>query len=182
MSRPRCGLRAVALGIAGFEKASSGQCGLRAVALGLVTVATLLLSACQSVPEVRPLPPEVRIESVRVEKVSLDSQDLAFVLTLQNPNAYDLPLQYLSFIASLGGEDLAQGISNDPVRLPANGEAEMEVHISTRLNRLLGHLLLAARHGESHVAYDIRGVVKLSNWPTRIPFNVDGLVDNPVKR
>lgn len=151
--------------------------GLMTTLLLLITGA--LLASCQSIPTSKPLAPTVKIESIRAVKMSLNRQELAFDLRVSNPNNYDLPLQYLNFIASLDGNELAQGLSNERVNLPANADATIEVLVSTRVNKLLGQLLLAASNNETNIAYDVRGFVKLSNWPTRIPFNVDGLVDNP---
>lgn len=138
-----------------------------------------LVTGCQSIPSSKPLPPTVQIESIRAVKMSLTRQELAFKLKINNPNDYDLPLQYLNFVASLDGNELAQGVSNERVTLPAKEDASIEVLVSTRINKLLGQLLLATSNDEKSIAYDVKGFVKLSNWPTRIPFNVDGQVDNP---
>ncbi|MGQ7846784.1 LEA type 2 family protein [Granulosicoccus sp. 3-233] len=145
----------------------------------LLMLLALLLAGCQSIPRSKPLPPDVEIESIRAVKMSLSSQQLAFRLKVGNPNDYDLPLQYLNFVAALDGKELAQGVSNERVNLPAHEDATIEIMVNTRINKLLGQLLLATDNNEREIAYDVRGFVKLSNWPTRIPFNVDGLVDNP---
>ncbi len=139
----------------------------------------LLSAGCQSIPTSKPLPPEVEIESIRAVKMSLTRQQLAFKLKVSNPNDYDLPLQYLNFVASLDGRELASGTSSEPVNLPAQEDASIEIMVDTRINKLLGQLLLATDNHEREIAYDVKGFVKLANWPTRIPFNVDGLVDNP---
>lgn len=145
----------------------------------LLIVFSILLAGCQSIPTSKPIPPQVEIESIRAVKMSLTRQELAFKLKVSNPNNYDLPLQYLNFVASLDGRELAQGLSNERVTLPANDDAIVEILVSTRINKLLGQLLLATDNNERDIAYDVKGFVKLGNWPTRIPFNVDGLVDNP---
>ncbi len=75
--------------------------------------------------------------------------------------------------------ELAQGLSTERVTIPANGKAMLEVHVSTSVNKLLGRLLLAANQNRKNITYDVQGFVKLSNWPARIPFNVDGALQNP---
>ena len=69
---------------------------------------------------------------------------------------------------------MAQGISNEPVTLPANSDAMVEVIVSTRLNRLLAQVFQLAGSDSNTVNYDVNGFVKLSNWPLKIPFSVDG--------
>lgn len=145
----------------------------------LLCLSVLLATGCQSIPTSKPLPPKVEIESIRAVKMSLTKQQLAFKLKVSNPNDYDLPLQYLNFVAALDGKELAQGVSNERVNLPSHKDATIEIMVNTRINKLLGQLLLATDNNEREIAYDVKGFVKLSNWPTRIPFNVDGLVDNP---
>lgn len=154
--------------------------GLPRVVYRLLAMACmLLLSACSSIPTSRPMAPTVKVESVKAVKLSLSSQELAFNLTVYNPNDYDLPLQSLNFIATVDDTEVARGMSNERVTLPANDEARLQVSVSTRINKLLGRLLRSTSNEETDIPYDIKGFVKLANWPTRIPFNVDGSVDNP---
>ncbi|NND92448.1 MAG: LEA type 2 family protein [Granulosicoccus sp.] len=149
------------------------------LALSSLCLMCLLVSGCSSIPTSRPLSPSVKIESVKPVKLGLTSQTLAFSLNISNPNDYDLPLQSLTFIATIDDTEIARGMSTERVRIPANDEATLNVTVSTSINRLLGRLLQSATSDKSNIGYDIKGFVKLSNWPARIPFNVDGSVDNP---
>jgi len=81
----------------------------------------------------------------------------------------------------LNGEELAQGNSNAAVTLPAEGDAEIEVMVSTRMNRILGQLLMIASNPDNALDYDVSGFVKLANWPVRIPFNVEGQLDEKLR-
>ncbi len=139
-----------------------------------------MLSSCHSIPTSKPIAPIVDIESVEVLKIGLREQQLAFRLNVINPNSYDLPLQSLSFLASVDGTKIAQGASNERVNLPANQAAIVEISVKTRINKLLTRLLALSRSETDDVTYDVIGFVKLANWPARIPFNVDGTVENPV--
>lgn len=144
---------------------------------------TLIASvcACSTLPTSKPIAPDVKLLSIKPQKLGLIEQQLALQLQLSNPNSYDLALQTVTFIAKLNGEELAQGISNDAVTLPAEGDAEIEVIVSTRMNRVLGQLLLLASNPANALDYNISGFVKLANWPVRIPFNVDGQLDNKLR-
>ena len=151
----------------------------RSVTAPLAVMLCMLLSACTTMLTSRPLAPRVAVDSVKAEKIGLTRQHLLFRLAVSNPNNFDLPLQAINFIAAVDGVELAQGLSTERVTIPANGKAMLEVHVSTSVNKLLGRLLLAANQNRKNVAYDVRGFVKLSNWPARIPFNVDGALQNP---
>ncbi len=145
----------------------------------VLVLLTLSLYACNTIPTHKPIAPTVEIESVKALKLKLNKQELAFRLKVTNPNTYDLPLQSLSFIASVDGSQFAQGSSDERVTLPAQQDAIVEVRVSTRLNKLLGKLLLFSTSNEEEVDYKVTGFVKLANWPARIPFNVDGALENP---
>ncbi len=151
----------------------------RSVTAPLAVMLCLLLSACTTMLTSPPLAPKVTVDSVKAEKIGLTRQNLLFRLAVSNPNSFDLPLQAINFIAAVDGVELAQGLSTERVTIPANGKAMLEVHVSTSINKLLGRLLLAANQNRKNIAYDVRGFVKLSNWPARIPFNVDGALQNP---
>jgi len=140
---------------------------------------TLGLVACSSIPTHKPIAPTVDLESVKALRLKLDRQELAFRLKIFNPNEYDLPLQSLSFTATVDGSQIAEGRSDERVTLPAQQDAIIEVRVSTRLNKLLGRLLLFSTSDEEEVDYKVTGYVKLANWPARIPFNVDGALENP---
>ena len=151
----------------------------RSLAAPLVVMLCMLLSGCTTMLTSRPLAPKVSVDSVKAEKISLTRQNLLFRLAVSNPNRFDLPLQTLNFIAAVDGMELAQGLSTERVTIPANGKAMLEVRVSTSINKLLGQLLLATNQNRNDIAYDVKGFVKLSNWPARIPFNMDGALQNP---
>lgn len=151
-------------------------------AICLLTVTCLLLSACNTMLTSRPIPPTVEITSVKAEKIGLIKQDLLFQLMVSNPNDYDLPVQSLTFVAAVDGVEMAQGMSTERVLIPANNKARLDIQVSARMNKLLGQVLLASSKDRDDLAYDVRGFVKLSNWPISIPFNVDGAVENPIQQ
>lgn len=140
-----------------------------------------MLMSCSTLPTSKPIAPSVKLLSVKPLKIGLKKQELGFELELSNPNSYDLAVQSLDFIASLDKKELAQGVSNERVTLPAEGDAILNVVVSTRISRVLGQLLLLASDSENPISYDIKGYVKLANWPIRIPFNVDGQLDNRLR-
>lgn len=143
-----------------------------------VTYVVLLLSltACASIPTSKPVAPTVVLKSVKPLKLGFTKQELAFELELSNPNAFDLPIQTLSFIAQLGDKKVADGTSYEPVTVPANGKAFLEIIVSARIQRILGQMLSLNLDNGRDLKYDVKGFVKLANWPLKIPFKTDGNV------
>lgn len=139
----------------------------------------LLMPGCQSIPTHQPIAPNVSVDSITPLKLGIRNQQLAIGLLVANPNSFDLPLQTLSFIANLDGAEVARGSSSRKVTLPAHGETNMEILVTTRISKVLGKILLMSSQNSDNIAYDVKGFVKLANWPLRIPFNVDGTVDTP---
>lgn len=139
----------------------------------------LLLAACSSLPTHKPLAPKVSVAAVRPLNFSFVKQKLAFTLNVENPNDYDLPLKGLDFIASFGGNEIAKGNSSQEVTLPAKGSAQMDVTVEASLNDVMNRFSSMLKSDSLELSYGITGTVKLANWPTKIPFNVDGELEAP---
>lgn len=148
----------------------------RLTSIVVCVILLLGLASCASIPTSAPIAPTVALKSVKPLKLSFSRQELAFQLEVSNPNPYDLPIQTLSFIANLEDKEVAQGISNERVTLPANGKAIVEIIVSTRIQQILGQILSLNSKNTSEMKYDVKGFVKLSNWPLKIPFTTDGKV------
>jgi len=148
--------------------------------LALVALVPLLLvSACGALSSVKPEAPKVSVAGVRPLNISLTRQKLEFRLRVQNPNAFDLPIRSLDFVAELAGDEIATGRSDERVTVPANGEAEIRVDVVTGIDRLVGKFRSMFEDRTLELDYGVTGSVKLTNWPTRIPFDVDGILENP---
>jgi len=136
------------------------------------------LASCASIPTSAPIAPTVDLKSVKPLKFGLTKQELAFQLEVTNPNSYDLPIQTLSFIAKLEDKEVAQGLSNEGITLPANSTAMVEIVVNTRIQRILGQILMLGSKAGKDLEYDVKGFVKLANWPLKIPFSTDGTVES----
>ena len=147
--------------------------------LAALLVAAALAGGCAALPSVRPEPPKVSVAGVRPLNISLTRQRLEFRLRVENPNDYDLPLRSLDFAARLAGEEFATGRSDERVTIPANGEAEIKVDVTTGIDRLLGRMRSMLDDRTLDLDYGVTGSVKLANWPRRIPFDVTGVLENP---
>lgn len=148
----------------------------------LLALALVMLSACATLENAKPVAPEVSIASVRPMNLSLSGQKLNFTLRVKNPNAFDLPVQSLEFAATLAGKKIAEGVNNSTVTIPAKQEAMMDVVVVAGLSTVIDQLKsiagsigkdLQTEEGLS-LDYGIKGAVKLANWPTKFPFDVKG--------
>jgi len=137
------------------------------------------LVACSTIPLSKPLSPNVTVAGVRPIKLSLTSQTIGLTLRVENPNGFDLPMQSLTFNARFAGKQFAQGNSVDKVVIPANGTALLDVEVKTGLGKLATQLRSMLNDNNTELNYDVTGLVKLSNWPKAIPFNVEGEIDDP---
>ena len=134
---------------------------------------SLLSSGCAALPGSKPIPPTVKVSDVNIVKLGISTMELAFTLDVFNPNNYDLPINTLEFVASTDEQVVANGQSNEPVVLSPGGSTPLVVNVSAKTSRLLSKLMAASRSPDSTLDYNVTGFVKLDNWPSRIPFNVD---------
>lgn len=147
----------------------------------LLLISVMLLVGCASLPGGKPLSPKVSVESVRPLNLSLSGQKLEFRLRIENPNNFDLPVEGLKFNAKLGGDKIADGLSNERVNVPANADAILQVEVTAGLGKVLNRLRDMLAGDDVKLDYDVTGTVKLATWPIAIPFNVDGELENPTQ-
>lgn len=153
---------------------------IKAATLSALFLAVLFIQpGCAAIPGSKPQSPNVSIASVRPLNLSLTRQKLGFSLRVENPNSFDLPLEALEFTARFAGQDIATGSSREKVTIPANGEAFVEVEVVAGINKMLGQFRAMIDSKTLELDYGVTGTVKLANWPRRIPFNVEGELDDP---
>jgi len=128
------------------------------LALACLAAITMLLAivGCQTLVQPEPL----RVSVVGVDPLPGSGLELRFAvkLRLQNPNDIGVDFDGVSFDLELGGEHLANGVSDQKGTLPGHGETllTLPVSISTvaAVHEALG-LRDAARHGG--LPYVVRG-------------------------
>ena len=121
-----------------------------------VAAIALLLSACASFSPITK--PEVAITRINVGASNGLQQQLLVGLQLDNPNGFELNLGRLRYEMHLTGSKLASGSFNEEVRVPANGQSNIEVPVG--INLLSGIGLL--RNLLSNVGADLDYELKLS--------------------
>jgi len=148
----------------------------------LLTVASLSLSGCAFVDLANPKSPIIKLESVSPKSIGSAVQSLQIGLSVENPNRFDLNIQEINFTALVSGEKFARGNSNQAVKIPALGEALLDVEVELGLTDLLSQASKWFTSSEKGpIQYGITGAVTLENWPNDIPFNVSREISSPLQ-
>ena len=139
----------------------------------------LTLASCTTLSALtsKPIKPVIELVKVRPLNISLTEQKLRFELRVINPNAFDMPVESVDFIARFNDTNIASGKSNQAVTIAANSEALLSLDVTAGLDRLANTLKTLLEGNTLDLNYELSGNVKVSNWPGRIPFDVVGAID-----
>lgn len=119
--------------------------------------------------------PKLTVISMKVQSADIFSQRMAVRMRVQNPNDRELPIKSISYTIEVNNAEFAQGLSDTPFVVPAMGEADFDVQITTNLANALTQLF--GRRGADTLDYHLRGEVALSSGFLRhIPFDEHGSV------
>src|SRR5271155_5979144 len=100
--------------------------------VGLPLALSLILIAC-SVVAPKFTKPTITVISVEMRSGNLLQQSFAVKLNIQNPNDRALPVRGLHTELNVGGEQIASGVSDRAIIVPAKGDAEFDMTISANL-------------------------------------------------
>jgi len=119
--------------------------------------------------------PNVSVVSIEMRSGNLLQQSFAVKLNIQNPNKQALPVKGLHVELSVGGLQIASGVSDRAVVVPAFGESEFDLTI--RANMALALMRLADKmdqHADT-VDYDLAGAASIDLPFLRdLPFHQTG--------
>jgi LEA14-like dessication related protein len=122
-----------------------------------------------------------RLELVGVQILSTDmfAQRFKVRVKVENPNDIELPVKGIDYQIFMMGDSFAEGMSNEPFLLPAKGEAEFDMTVTTNFVSSFGRLLSRAGGGKlQDVDYEIAGKILVDKGMVKkIPFNHHGTVD-----
>jgi LEA14-like dessication related protein len=141
-------------------------------AAGLVVA--LVLAACALAPKLEP--PKLSIVGVQIVSADLFTQRLKVRVHVQNPNDRVLPVKGLEYTIEVEGEQFASGESAASFEVPALGEAEFDMNVTTNLAGALLKVLARGPNARGQeVSYRLSGKVSLSEGLFRsIPFKQQG--------
>ena len=143
---------------------------MRAIAAA-ATVA--LLGGCALAP--RLTTPQLTIVGVKLEGSDLLAQRLKVRVHVQNPNDRSLPVKGIDYTLDVDGQPFASGESAGSFVVPALGEAEFDMNVTTNMAGTLVRLLARSSEARASVPYRLSGKIALSQgWLQSIPFEQHG--------
>lgn len=138
---------------------------------------SLTLSACSLLaPKFNR--PNVTVISVELRGGNLLQQNFAVKLNIQNPNDRALPVRGLHAELKMGGELIANGVSDRAVSIPAFGESEFDMTITANLALALLKLADKANQHLDSIDYELTGAASIDLPLLRnLPFHQSGSVN-----
>ena len=123
--------------------------------------------------------PELSLVGMQMLSADMFAQKFKVKVLVKNPNDLDIAVKGLDYKIILMGDSFADGESSDRFVLPARGEAEFEMIVTTNFVSSFGRLLSRVGGGKlENLDYEIAGNVLLEKGIVRkIPFNHRGTVD-----
>lgn len=122
--------------------------------LALCTV--LALTACASIrPQLEQ--PNISLANVEIGEIGLLQQRYLLTLTVQNPNNFAIPVRGMSYALQLAGSDFARGVSPKSFSVPAYGETQVQVEMTTNALSILRKLQELLSGKTDAVSYQLTG-------------------------
>jgi LEA14-like dessication related protein len=142
-------------------------------AIAACAAGALLASGCVLAPKLTP--PTLTIVGVQLEGSDLFAQHLKVRVHVQNPNDRTLPVKGIEYTLEVDGQSFATGDSAASFVVPALGEAEFDMNVTTNVAGTLMRLMARGPDALANVPYRLSGKVSLSQgWLQSIPFEQRG--------
>ena len=123
--------------------------------------------------------PQLSLLGIQMMSTDIFAQKFRVRVKVENPNDLELPVRGLDYQIFLMGDSFAEGNSTDRFVVPAKGEAEFDMVVTTNFVSSLGRLVSRVGGGKlENLDYEIAGEVLLDKgFVKKIPFNHVGKVD-----
>jgi LEA14-like dessication related protein len=130
-----------------------------------------------------PLPkiPHIRLEGIKLNSLNLTGAKLELKLNIDNPNAFDVLLNTLTYGLTVNGLNWVQGQTNSSLSL--SGKKDQTVTIPLTLNLMqMGTSVYQLLMGGKNLSYQLTGdlnvsVPQLMMSPSALPFDQSGQID-----
>jgi LEA14-like dessication related protein len=143
--------------------------------IGVCAVSALFTAGCVLTPKFTM--PTLTVAGVQVEGGDLLEQRLKVRVHVANPNDRRLPIKGVAYTLEIEGQPFASGESAQSFVVPALGETEFDMNVTTNMAGMLMRLLARGPDALQSVSYHLTGKVALSEgWLQSIPFEQRGTV------
>jgi LEA14-like dessication related protein len=105
--------------------------------------------------------PNISVASIEMRGGNFLQQNFAVKLNIQNPNNRVLPVNGLHIELNVGGEQIASGVSDHAVVVPAFGESEFDMTIKANMALALLNLANKLDQHSDRIDYDLTGVASI---------------------
>jgi LEA14-like dessication related protein len=139
-----------------------------------VMVLSVLLAACSLVTP-KFTQPNVTVISIEMRGGNFLTQSFAVKLNIQNPNDRALPVRGLHTELTVGGDQIASGVSDRSVIVPAFGESEFDMTITANMALALLKLSDKMNQHADSIDYVLTGVASIDlPFLRNLPFHQSG--------
>jgi LEA14-like dessication related protein len=146
--------------------------------MALLLAALVVLPGCSSFGS-KLESPELSLVGIQMLSTDMFAQKFKVRVLVKNPNELEIPVRGIDYTIILMGDSFAEGVSNDKFVLPAKGEAEFDMLVTTNFVSSFGRLLSRVGGGKlQNLQYEIAGEVLVDKGMIRkVPFSHQGTVD-----
>lgn len=140
----------------------------------LPVVMALCLTAC-SMLSPKFAKPNLSVVSIEMVSGNFLQQNFQVKFNIQNPNDRALPVSGLHAELSVGGEQIASGVSQKAFVVPARGDTEFDMTITANMALALLKLANNAGNHADSLNYEMTGVVTVDlPFVGDVPFHQNG--------
>jgi len=100
--------------------------------------------------------PQVQVLSIKPQSSKGMDQTLVVRLNVQNPNGIDLPLEGMSYSLSIEGNKVASGVTAEVPTIPAYGEANIALPVTTNLMAMVRLVTGLMMKGQEDLEYELQ--------------------------
>lgn len=120
--------------------------------------------------------PDITVDSIKVDSLSFTGASLKLILSMQNPNAFDIKMDGLEYAARVGSVELANGVARNVTPVAGHGRSTMDVDVNLNFLQLgrSAKDLLSGSSGRCHLTGNM--LMNTMTGVEKIPFQFDGKV------
>jgi LEA14-like dessication related protein len=143
----------------------------------VLAAAAALLGGCATVHFQAP---DITPTAVELMDAQLNEQQFKVTLHVQNPNDRALPIKSVNCSLQIQGVEVGRGESTAPFSVPAHGESDFDMIVTTNLAASMPNLILGLARGGELPSYRLSGSVNpdIALLPP-IPFAKSGQIAPP---